>query len=352
MEPHEEQIRCSSTAPHLAGEKCTSCIIGRGIEVDCRSGCDGTIVPVSWQPSRLSSLVFVGSFEHTSRMLFHQFSPFGPGIDTLLLTDELEPNHTHTHVRFLFFGDLSDHFGAAIVAMSDQPRRQTRSCIQATRLLHHGHHRQPRQEVVLGGNGALPEPVVRIHVAIAASQLFHPQQTPAQVSALVVGHACEVDVELSRHALAGETRHGVPRQVDCIELHVRQVVQHVRIRRQWRLGRLRQRTHRHEVRPRRTRRTLHVRFSSHGKSLAMVLRFLFAFQTQERRAREAGFLHRIRRAQHQRRPASQAVRRFLPLLARRRRRAQQIAGPSKAAGAMRHGLRRPPVKRRCEGHET
>mmetsp|Transcript_1246 Transcript_1246/g.4840 ORF Transcript_1246/g.4840 Transcript_1246/m.4840 type:complete len:286 (+) Transcript_1246:380-1237(+) len=285
-------------------------------------------------------------------MLFHQFSPFGLGIDTFLLADELEPDHTHMHVCFLFLGDLPDHFSAAIVAISDQPGRQTRSCIQATRLLHHGHHRQPRQEVVLGGDGALPEPIVRIHVAVAASQLFHPQQAPAQVSALVVGHACEVDVEFSRHALAGETCHGVPRQVDCVELHVRQVVQHVCVRRQWRVGRLRQRTHRHEARPRWTRRTLHVRFATHEKPFAMILRFLFAFQPQECRAREAGFLHRIRRAQHQRRPTSQAARRFLPLLARRRRRAQQIAGPSKAAGAMRHGVRRRRMKRRCHGHET
>ena len=139
-------------------------------------------------------------------------------------------------MRDLLLGYPSNDRGASVIPAALQLGDQPGTRVQAPRLLHARDHRQPRGQRRRGGLGALPQDVVRGYVPVPHAHLPETLQAPAQVPGLVVRDSSEIGEKLRRDAAsrAGVVRrreprepgHGVPREVDRVELDVRHVVNH------------------------------------------------------------------------------------------------------------------------------
>jgi hypothetical protein len=97
--------------------------------------------------------------------------------------------------------------------------------VEAARLQHHGHHGQPRHQVVGRVLGGAPHPGMGGQGAVGAIHHIKNVRHKIEMLGFLVGGAHPVVEEADGHRDMGEPRDDVPVQVDGVELDMRHCMQ-------------------------------------------------------------------------------------------------------------------------------
>lgn len=93
--------------------------------------------------------------------------------------DAAEPQHADRDVGALLIRDAAHDGRAADVAHADEAADEARPGVEASRLLAHGDDREACGHVGGTRTAALPQQVVRGHVAVVMAELAEPLHAPA-----------------------------------------------------------------------------------------------------------------------------------------------------------------------------